>query len=133
LKQFDFKEIAKMSELAKSSKNFPKRGWFQNVLFWPGPAVTVEAEQIPIPGDTVGVCALAKVTIKKNGKIVHTAEIPFGMPVGEATLLLQVYTLSQQPDYSDPQWQRIRECFCRMHSNFEPPSFMWWSDEPMDL
>lgn len=120
------------NSLPKSAKTLRRRSWFESLAFWPSfRKVTVEAEQTKIHGlvDGLHTGCLAVVTIKQRGKTVFKYKIPWVFPRHKDMLLLQVYTLSQQPDFGYPKWQKVLERFSFMHDGFEPPDEMWWTDE----
>ncbi|OGI31950.1 MAG: hypothetical protein A3G09_03260 [Candidatus Moranbacteria bacterium RIFCSPLOWO2_12_FULL_48_12] len=84
-----------------------------------------------MPPEYGGMAATAKVTIYKNGKVVHEADAPWPMPKADITLAFQVYMLAKQPDYTHPEWQPIMEQFAFKCEGFTPPAKMWWSKEPL--
>jgi hypothetical protein len=106
---------------------FVIRGWFESIFFWPS-VVTVEvtAEQKSLNEDLFGFAALAEIVIKEKEKIVLQDEVPWPMPIGEPTLLLQVYFLSQMPNYKHPRWQKVMEKFCYSFPDFSPPNKIYW-------
>ena len=100
--------------------------------WWPlRTRIKVVAEQVDMPSKYGGCSATAKVTIYKNGQVVHEAEAPWCMPKADITLTLQVYMLAKQPDYEHPEWQPIMERLTTMCEGFEPP-IMRWSNESFD-
>jgi hypothetical protein len=90
----------------------------------------VEAEQVDLPPELgfIPGSATAKVKIFLNGKIEHEADIPWMMPKLEIMLPLQVYMLSQQPDYPHPHWQPILEQFALLCEGFERPTHLYWGE-----
>lgn len=84
-----------------------------------------------MPPEYGGLAATAKVTIYKNGEVVHAAEAPWGMPKADIMLALQIYMLAKQPDYEHPEWQPTMERFTTMCEGFEPPAQMWWGRDSL--
>ena len=107
------------------------RGWFESICFWPKiTKLKVEARQTPIEefyGPTVG-CAEVKIT---NGDVIEfETEIPWPTPIDRMFLLMQVYMLSQMPNFEgSPKWQKAMLSFCESFSDFEKPTDVYWTSE----
>lgn len=100
--------------------------------WWPFRShIKVVAEQVDMLPEYGGFAATAKVTIYKNGEVVHEAEAPWGMPKADIMLALQVYMLAKQPEYEHPEWQSIMERFATMCEGFEPPTQLWWGRDSL--
>ena len=109
---------------------FATRGWFDSILFWPSVAtVEVTAEQKSLGEDRFNSMALAEIIIKEKEKIVLQDEVPWPMPIGELMLLLQVYFISQMPNYKHPRWQKVMEEFCYSFPDFSPPDKIYWGKQ----
>lgn len=94
--------------------------------------ICVDAEQVSYKEDETGMTATAKLTISVDHKVVHQADIPWPMPKSSIMLSLQVYTLSQYPNYKSPEWQDIMEKFCYQCEGFERPHKLWWTEDTPD-
>ena len=84
-----------------------------------------------MPPEYGGLSATAEVVIYEKGEEVHRADIPWATPIAEVLLAMQVYLLSQMPNYPDPEWQPVMEAFAFACEDFSPPEKIWWSTEPL--
>lgn len=113
--------------LKKEMKMFI-RGWLDSILFWPASEVfEFVAQQTKIDGEHGSRFALAKVEVFKGGNLIFTDDVPWPNFIGTSTLLLQVYLLSQQPNYKKAKkWQALMEEFCWSFPEFKPPHCVGW-------
>jgi hypothetical protein len=102
---------------------------------WKGSAgddIKVHAWQVPLSDDLdpTRSLAAAKLTIERNGDLVHSADMPWPLPRGDVLLALQVYTLSTMPRYSNPEFQPAMEAFAERCEGFEEPPQIFWTKGP---
>ena len=97
---------------------------FDTELFKKGDKVKIVSDQVLV-SESSG-CATARVTIFINDEEIFLADVPWMMPIAECVLLMQVYILSQTPNYEHAKWQKTLEKFCYMFEEFRPPEKIWW-------
>lgn len=116
--------------------SFVKKGWFKRTLFRPisrMDSYKVTVRQFKLDEKIYGPIPIAGASFEINdeqkGLKILECEIPFPMPPGKATLLMQVYLISKMPDWEYPEYQRVLEKFCFSFPEFRPPDKLWWGKE----
>jgi hypothetical protein len=105
------------------------RGWFKSIFFWSKKhTLEITAKQFELDPSVYGPIPIAGalIIISGDGKELLSYEVPFPMPPGRVTLLLQVYLISQMPNYEHPEWQNALNSFCYSFPEFKPPEKLYW-------
>lgn len=91
--------------------------------------IEVHARQMAVPEeqDVYFSIAWAHATIVIDGKIVHTATIPWALPRGERMLATQLYMLAYEQIYRATPWRPILVRSAYMCEAFAPPPIMMWT------
>lgn len=96
-----------------------------------GRIITFHAWQVPVTEEGYDPeMTTVKFDIEIDGKKVHEAVVPWMNFKGEPFLALQVYTLSQKPNYPHPEYQVLMEDFAVKCKYFEKPPQIFWEKGP---